>query len=263
MADSTPTSAPLEPSARRSEILSLIRAQGRVEVVKIPPVMGVSSETVRRDLRALESQGLIRRAYGLAYAVESGGFEISLGVRRNINPEEKQRVAGAIAGRLGEAQTIYMDEGFQMELVAQRLPTDRPLTIVTGSLPVATALARRSNLEVIVLGGRLRAATLAVADHWPATMLSKLTIDLAIMGANGISVERGLTTPDPAVAAVKETAMKAAIRHIFVGAHHKFSSASFVKFAEAQDFESLITGHELPTSIANRFTAAGCRLIRV
>jgi DeoR/GlpR family transcriptional regulator of sugar metabolism len=244
-------------------LLSLIRSQGRIDVSRIPPIMHVSAETIRRDLRLLESQGLIRRAYGRAYAVESGGFEIALGVRRSINPEEKQRIANAVIGRLGPAQTIYLDEGYQTELVAHRLPSDRPLTVVTASLPVATALAARPNVQVVILGGRLRAATLAVADHWPAEMLAKLTIDLAILGANGVSIERGLTTPDPAVAAVKETALKAATRRIFIGAHHKFSVASFVKFAEVQDFEMLITGHELSTSTANRFVAAGARLIRV
>lgn len=229
----------------------------------MPELLGVSSETLRRDLRALESQGLVRRGYGVAYPVESGAFESALEVRSNINPEEKQRIANAVIPRLGEAHTIFIDEGYQTHLVAQQLPPDRPFTVVTSSLPIATLLAPRSNVQVIVLGGRVRGNTLGVVDHWPAEMLSRLTIDLAILGANGVTVERGMTTPDPAVAAVKSAAVQAAVRRIFIGAHHKFGTATFVKFADVSDFELLITGHELSASLTNHFASAGTQVLRV
>lgn len=229
----------------------------------MPALLGVSAETVRRDLRALEDQGLVRRGYGVAYPVESGAFESALEVRSAINPEEKQRIASAVIPRIGEAQTLFIDEGYQTQLVAQRLPLDRPFTVVTASLPVATLLAPRSNVQVVILGGRVRGNTLGVADHWPAEMLAKLTIDLAILGANGVTIERGMTTPDPAVAAVKAAAAESSMRRIFIGAHHKFGTATFVKFAEVSDFELLITGHELSASVANRFATAGAQLLRV
>ncbi|MCG7415567.1 MULTISPECIES: DeoR/GlpR family DNA-binding transcription regulator [Microbacterium] len=249
--------------SRRAELLTLIRTQGRLDVAGIPDLLGVSAETIRRDLRSLESQGLVRRGYGVAYPIESGAFEPALDVRMNINPEQKQRIASAVIPRIGEAQTIFIDEGYQTQLVAQRLPLDRPFTVVTASLPIATLLAPRSNVQVVILGGRVRGNTLGVADHWPAKMLSTLTIDLAILGANGVSVERGMTTPDPAVAAVKTAAAEAAIRRIFIGAHHKFGTATFAKFAEVTDFELLITGHELAASMANHFSITGVPVLRV
>lgn len=250
-------------TSRRAELLTLIRTRGRIDVVGMPDLLGVSAETLRRDLRALETQGLVRRGYGVAYPVESGAFESALEVRANINPEEKQRIAAAVIPRLGEAQTIYIDEGYQTQLVAQRLPLDRPLTVVTPSLPIAMLVAPRSNMQVVILGGRVRGNTLGVADHWPAEMLSRLTIDLAILGANGVTVERGMTTPDPAVAAVKAAAVQSAVRRIFIGAHHKFGTATFVKFAEVTDFELLITGHELSASLTNRLVTAGAEVLRV
>jgi DeoR/GlpR family transcriptional regulator of sugar metabolism len=263
MTDATSIVGAAVQHARRAELLTLIRSDGRLDVAGIPDLLGVSSETIRRDLRALESQGLVRRGYGVAYPVESGAFESALEVRSNINPEEKQRIASAVIPRIGEAQTLFIDEGYQPQLVAQRLPLDRPFTVVTASLPVATLLAQRPNVQVVILGGRVRASTLGVVDHWPAEMLSKLTIDLAILGANGVSIERGMTTPDPAVAAVKSAAARSAVRRIFIGAHHKFGTATFVKFAEVDDFELLITGHELSASVTNRFAAAGAQLLRV
>jgi DeoR/GlpR family transcriptional regulator of sugar metabolism len=252
-----------DPHTRRSDLLSRIRSDGQLTVAGLPALLGVSAETIRRDLRVLESRGLIRRAYGVAYPVESSAFESALEMRSNINPEEKVRVANAVIQRLGDEQTIFIDEGYQTQLVAQRMPLDRPLTVVTNSLPVATTLAARTNIQVIILGGRVRGSTMGVVDQWPTQMLSGLVIDLAIIGANGITLEHGMTTPDPAVAAVKAAAVRASRRRIFIGAHHKFGRTTFVKFAAVQDFELLITGHELSNSIANRYAAAGVSLLRV
>lgn len=248
---------------RRGDLLAMIRTSGRLDVAELPKRLGVSAETVRRDLRALESRGVIRRGYGVAYPVESGAFESALDARTNINPEEKLRIADAAVTKLGDARTIYIDEGYQTQLVAQRLPSDRPLTIVTASLPVATALAPRSNMQVVILGGRVRGSTFGVVDHWAVDMLSHFTIDLAVIGANGVSIERGLTTPDPAVAVVKGAAIAAAVRRIFIGAHHKFGTASFVKFAECREIEQFITGHELSATYVSRFKAAEIPLVRV
>jgi DeoR family fructose operon transcriptional repressor len=249
--------------ARRSHLLQLVRDQGELEVAATIAMLDVSLETIRRDLRALESQGLIRRSYGRVFAVESGVFETSLAIRHTINPEEKGRIATALIAKIDQAQTIFIDEGFQTQLIAQRLPDDRRFTIVTASLPIATMLAARPNVQVIMLGGRVRGNTLGVVDIAAVDMLRRLNVDLAIVGANGVSTDRGMTTPDPAVAAVKEAAVLSGSRRIFVGAHHKFGTTSFVTFAALTDFEVIITGQELSTSLANRFASAGANLLRV
>ena len=248
---------------RRIRLLQLVRENGELEVTAVDSLLDVSLETIRRDLRALEAQGLIRRSYGRVFAVESGVFETSLAARTTINPEEKGRIASAVVGRLGEAQTIFIDEGFQTQLIAQRLPDDRRLTIVTASLPIATMLAPRLNMQVVLLGGRVRGNTLGVVDIAAVDALRRLNLDLALVGANGVSVERGMTTPDPAVAAVKEAAVQSASRRIFVGAHHKFGTTTFVSFAALTDFELIITGQELGVTLANRFVSVGANLLRV
>jgi DeoR/GlpR family transcriptional regulator of sugar metabolism len=94
-------------------------------------------------------------------------------------------------------------------------------------------------------------------------MLSRLTIDLAILGANAVSIDRGMSTPDPAVAVIKRAAVQASIRRLFIGAHDKFGLNSFVRFAEVSDFEVLITGRELPLTMARAFRGAGVPLLRV
>ena len=109
----------------------------------------------------------------------------------------------------------------------------------------------------------MRGRTLATVDHWATSMLSDFVIDLAFLGANGISRTHGLTTPDPAVAAVKSAAVGVSRRRIFIGAHAKFSAVSFARFAEVSDFESLITDTGLAPSEAHRYTELGPNVIRV
>ena len=135
--------------------------------------------------------------------------------------------------------------------------------MVTSSLLAAEALAHSSTVTVLLLGGRMRGRTLATVDEWALERLRSLVIDLAFLGTNGISVEHGLTTPDPAVAAVKQTAVRVSSRRIMVAAHSKFGQSSFCRFAEISDFESIITGTELPLAEAHRYEALGPSVLRV
>ncbi|HEY0246646.1 MAG TPA: DeoR/GlpR family DNA-binding transcription regulator [Gryllotalpicola sp.] len=251
------------PRNRKVELLDLIRTHGHIEVSRASQLLGVSAETIRRDLRALEGEHLIRRRYGTAVPVESGVFESDLSYRETNGAEEKERIAHAAVERLGEAQTIFLDEGFQTQLVASLLPETRPLVVVTSSLPIANILVKRTNIQLIVLGGRVRNNTLGVVDHWAAEMLRGFAFDVAFIGANGVSVAAGLTTQDPAVAMVKECAVRVSARRIFVGAHHKFGLTTFVRFAQLDDFEVMLTGRELSQSRASQYASAGAQLVRV
>ncbi|MFR9673690.1 DeoR/GlpR family DNA-binding transcription regulator [Streptomyces sp. TR06-5] len=248
---------------RQREIVGAARRAGSVEVGTLAADLGVARETIRRDLRVLESHGLLRRTHGGAYPVESAGFETTLAFRGTMHVPEKRRIAEAAVDLLGDAETVFVDEGFTPQLIAEALPRDRPLTIVTASLAAAGALADIASFSVLLLGGRLRGGTLATVDHWATAMLSGFVIDLAYIGANGVSREHGLTTPDPAVSEVKAQAVRISRRRIFVGMHTKFGAASFCRFAEVGDFESIVTTTALPAPEAHRYSLLGPQVVRV
>ncbi|MFB6398242.1 DeoR/GlpR family DNA-binding transcription regulator [Polymorphospora lycopeni] len=247
---------------RQHRILALARGTGDVSVLKLAADLGVSPETVRRDLRLLEQHGLVRRTHGGAHPVETARFETTLATRTTRQVPEKRRIAAASVALLGDAETIYIDEGYTPQLIAEALPTDRPLTVVTASLGTAAAVARLPSVTVLLLGGRVRGRTLATVDHWATRMLADFVLDLAFVGANGISREHGLTTPDPAVADVKAQAVRAARRRIFVGVHTKFGVSNFCRFAEIGDLETIVTDSALPASEAHRYSLLGPAVIR-
>ena len=126
---------------RQRQIVRTARRAGSVDVNALAAELGVAKETVRRDLRALEDHGLIRRTHGGAYPVESAGFETTLAFRTTMHVPEKRRVAAAAAELLGDAETVFIDEGFTPQLIAESLPRDRPLTVSTTSLATASGLA--------------------------------------------------------------------------------------------------------------------------
>ena len=247
---------------RQRQILVRARTDGRVEVGSLASDLAVAEETVRRDLRELVERGVLQRVHGGAYPVESAGFESTVKHRATSLVAEKRRIAASAVERLHGAETVYIDEGITPQFVAEALRPQAPTTVVTSSLLAAGALADTPDITVLLLGGRMRSRTLATVDHWALRMLDDLVIDLAYLGANGISREHGLTTPDPAVAAVKAQVVARSRRRVFVGLHTKFGVSSFCRFAEVSDFEALVTDTGLSPGEARRFSVLGAHVIR-
>lgn len=248
---------------RREAIIAYLREHGEVQVAELPAQFSVSIETIRRDLRALESTGRIQRSYGRVTAADSGTFESSREFRTTHLAEEKERIARVAAGYLHDAETIFLDEGYHPLLVGRALPTNRDLTIITASLPAAVELAERPRTQVIVIGGRVRRVTLGTVERWATAMLRQMRPDLAYLGANGVTDDGWMTTPDPSVAEVKETVIATAQRSVLVGSHTKFAHSTFARFGHVRDLERVITGREMRSSTARRLTAAGAVLERV
>jgi DeoR family fructose operon transcriptional repressor len=247
---------------RRKWLVERARVSGRLDVSEISEELGLARETIRRDLSSLERQGLVRRVYGGAVPMERLSFESNLRMRSQRRQEEKQRIAIAAAGHVRSAESIYIDEGYLPQLVAQQLRPTAPVTVVTSSLAIATALAGRDNVEVICLGGRVRAQTYGVADPWAVSMLDSIVLDLAFLGANGVTIEHGMTVPDTAIAAVKATAVRNSRRRIFVADSTKFGTDSFARFAAISDFERIVTDSALPVDYAAELHSRGVELTR-
>jgi DeoR family transcriptional regulator, fructose operon transcriptional repressor len=247
---------------RRLEILTAARQQGRVDVTAAAERFGVAAETIRRDMQVLEQKGLIRRAYGSAYPVVRSVFETDLASRETNHVEQKQRIAEEAVKHLDEADTVFIDEGHLPQLLARSLPDKRRLTVVTASLPVAALLASRPAYNVLLLGGLVRGRTLATVEHWATRMLAGFVIDLAYVGASGISLAEGLTTPDPRVADVKASVVRTARRRIFIGTCEKFGTVSFCRFAQVSEFNLIVTDSRFPASVARQYSAVGPAVIR-
>ncbi|MEO3855957.1 DeoR/GlpR family DNA-binding transcription regulator [Acrocarpospora sp. B8E8] len=247
---------------RQQEILRRAREAGRVDVVTLAEELLVTTETIRRDLTALERTGLLRRVHGGAIPVERLGFEPALAARDEVLTAEKERIAKAALAELPKDGAIIIDAGSTTGRLAQVLPADRELTVIVNSPPLATVLATRANLSVIILGGRVRGRTLATVDDWALRPLDNLHVDVAFMATNGCTVSRGLTTPDPAEAAIKRAMIAAAHRTVLLADHTKFTNSYLARFATLADVDTIVTDTGLDSGLAADLAAAGPEVIR-
>jgi DeoR family fructose operon transcriptional repressor len=247
---------------RQQEIVLLARSNGRVDVATLADTLRVTAETIRRDLTSLERAGVLRRVHGGAIPVERIGFEPALATRDSVLIDEKERIATNALAEVPEDGAIILDAGTTTARLAQALPMDRELTVVVNSPVIATMLGTRMNLNVLLVGGRLRGRTLATVDDWALRPLADMYVDVAFIGTNGFSVERGLTTPDPAEAAVKRAMINAARRTVLLADHTKIGNDYLARFGTVAELDLLITDTGLDDELAADIEAAGLRVVR-
>lgn len=250
------------PEERHARIIEVARSAGRVEVARLADELDVTPETIRRDLTSLERQGLLRRVHGGAIPIERLGFEPTVGTRAAVLTSEKERIAKAALALLPEEGSILLDAGTTTARLADGLPEDRELTVVTNGLDIAVTLAARPNLTVLTLGGRVRGRTLAAVDVWALEALRDTFVDVAFLGTNGISVERGLTTPDPTEAAVKRAMIGAARRSVVLGDRTKVGADHLIRFGELDQIDTFVTDSDLDLELAGELEATGMRVVR-
>lgn len=247
---------------RQQEILRRARAAGRVDVASLAGDLAVTSETVRRDLDALERQGLVRRVHGGALPVERLRFEPGVSERAASMAAEKDRIAKAALDYLPREGAVLIDAGTTTARLAELVPDDRELTVVTNALPIALTLSPRAQLTVLTVGGRVRGRTLAQVDRWALRSLAEIRVDVAFVATNGVSVAGGLTTPDLAEATVKEAMVAAAHRVVLLADHTKVGDDQFCRFADIAQVDVFVTDTGLGDDDAAALTEAGVEVVR-
>jgi DeoR family transcriptional regulator, fructose operon transcriptional repressor len=123
-------------------------------------------------------------------------------------------------------------------------------------------LADRAGTQVHLLGGRVRGRTLATVDDWAIRTLRELRPDVVVLGTNGCSLAGGLTTPDPAEAAVKRAMAEAGRRVVLLADHTKLGEDHFVRFADVADLDVLITDTGADQAACDELAATGCEVVR-
>ncbi len=248
---------------RHRQILETARSLGRVEVAGLARDLAVTPETVRRDLTALERRGVLRRVHGGAIPVERFGNEPDVADRESHQADQKDRIARAALEELPDGGSIILDAGTTTVRLAQLLPTDRELTVVTHSIPVAALLTARPNISLHLLGGIVRPRTLAAVGDWTKAQIAEVFVDVAFMGINAMSVERGLTTPDIAEATIKLALINSARRVVVLADHTKFGREDFARVAPLSVVDTVITDVGLDAEFAEDIENAGPQVVIV
>ncbi len=200
---------------RRRLILDMVRANGAVSLRDLARAMQTSEVTVRRDLRSLEADGLLDRRHGGAVIPGGLSHEASYRQKSELAADEKAAIAQVAVGMVSHGDAIVVGAGTTTQELVRRLSRLTDLTVVTNSLLVAQSLARATGVEVVMTGGSLRGSTFALVGPAVEASLAGLHVRCAFLSGNGLTVDRGLSTPNM-LAASADRAIAATAQEVVV-----------------------------------------------
>jgi DeoR family transcriptional regulator, fructose operon transcriptional repressor len=244
---------------RQQLVLQQLAVLGRVEAGRLAKELGVSKESIRKDLAALERGGLLRRVHGGAIPVQELTFEPRVDQRTSFMAE-KDAIARAALAHVPPGGSVLLDAGSTTARLAALLPADQELFVCTNALPIAMILLSRPSITVRTLGGTVRRRTLAEVGPFALDALGQINVDVAFLGSNGVSFTRGLTTPDDQEALVKNHMRRAARRRILLVDHSKFGRESLCRHAELSDIDLLITDSGVSRADLKALARAGVQV---
>jgi DeoR family fructose operon transcriptional repressor len=258
---------------RQQQIAGLVTASGRASVTDLAERFRITTETVRRDLAALESAGTVRRVHGGAVSADRFSTTEESILERTIQRQaQKLRIAEAALGFLpkGPSSSILLDAGSTTEVLADLLarrgaaaPADpaQELLVITHAVPIAAKLASTPGIALQILGGRVRGLTQAAVGQGTVEAAGKLRPDIAFVGTNGIHASFGLSTPDSEEAAVKAAFVHSARRIVVLADSSKLEAETLVQFASLKDLDTVITDRKPGSELAAALAEAGVEVV--
>lgn len=260
---------------RQQLIVGLITASGRASVTDLAERFSITTETVRRDLAALESAGSVRRVHGGAVSPDRFSTnEESVLVRTDRRQPEKTRIAEAALALIPQDRTgsILIDAGSTTESLAELLAARTAaaaalpgpaaeLVVITHSLPIAAKLSGEPGIALHLLGGKVRGITQAAVGQSTVEAARRIRPDIAFIGTNGIHAAFGLSTPDPEEAAVKAAFVQSARRIVVLADASKLDAETLVQFASLKDLDTLITDTKPSQELADALADAGVEVV--
>ncbi len=260
--------SPDKQETRRAAIISALQQSGSVTVDGLSKGFEVSVVTIRRDLDALERQGLLRRTHGGAVSIEPLFYEPfrndrSFQAQVERLAEEKRRIGRAAAALIKEGEIIALTPGTTTTEVIRGIPFNHKITVVTSTVNVAMELSKRKDLEVFVTGGHLRGEWFSLVGPSAAQSLSNLLIHTLFIGADGIDINRGVTCFSPDEAQLNSTMVKRAQRKIAVVDHSKFGVVAGWCICPTSDLDILVTDTAATDEMIAPFEQAQIQVMRV
>jgi DeoR family fructose operon transcriptional repressor len=228
---------------RQQAIADLVAQRGRLSVNALAAEYAVTTETVRRDLSALERAGILRRVHGGAVpAAALTALEAKVGDRDLAHADEKDRIAKKAVELLpATGGSVLLDAGTTTARLAMMFPRDVQLTVITNAVPIAARLAGSPSVNLHLLPGRVRPTTHAAVGEDTVEALHLLRADVAFVGTNGLSDSHGLSTPDHDEAAAKRAMVAGAHQVVVLVDSSKIGQEHMVRFAELGDIDVVVT----------------------
>jgi DeoR/GlpR family transcriptional regulator of sugar metabolism len=248
---------------RRMQIVQLVRRNGRVLVRELSERFSTSTVTIRNDLNDLHRRGLIVRYRGGAVHSESGAVESSLSERLRAHAAEKRRIGAAAAAMVKEGETIILDSGTTTQEIARNLKGKKGLQVITNGVNVAMELLGVQGIQLVIVGGILRADSVSVVGSFAENMLEHLSADRLFLGAASCDPDFGPSTPNLEESLVNQAMVKIAREVVLVVDSTKFDKRSMSRIAPLSSIHKVITDKKITPEIEEKLRSAGCEVVLV
>jgi DeoR/GlpR family transcriptional regulator of sugar metabolism len=244
---------------RRDLLLDRLRVDGRIVAKDLAEELGLSEDTLRRDLRDLAAAGLCQRVYG--GALPASPALVDYGRRVDVEPASKERVAARAATLIETGMTVILDGGTTTLAVARALPRTLACTVVTHSPTIAVALLDHAAAEVLLLGGRLFKHSAVTCGAQAVEAAQLVTADLFLLGVTGVHPSTGLTTGDADEAAMKRALAGRAAETYVLASAEKLGAASPFRVLPLAEVTGIVTDARRSDPTIRRLTRAGVRVL--
>ncbi|GAA3446617.1 DeoR/GlpR family DNA-binding transcription regulator [Planomonospora venezuelensis] len=258
--DTAEGTRPVFAAERRQRILDLVRANGAVSLRDLARAVGSSEVTVRRDVRILEGEGLLDRHHGGATLPGELSREPTYSQKTQLSGTEKTAIADLAASLVEDGDAIAIGAGTTTQAFARRLTRHSELAVVTNSLLVAQALADCPRIEVVMTGGTLRGSIHALVGSPAEHALAGLRVRRAFISGNGLTAERGLSTPNLQVASVDRAIARAAEDVVVLADHTKIGIDTMVQTVPTEEITHLVTDDGASREVLDDLASRGVRL---
>jgi DeoR/GlpR family transcriptional regulator of sugar metabolism len=251
---------PVLTSQRKEHILKILKEQGQVIAKSVSRELGLSEDTIRRDLRELAAEGRLQRVHG--GALPSSPAVVDFAGRQQLAPDEKRAVGRAAAKLIRPGQVVILDGGTTTLQVAAHLPMDLRATVVTHSPTIAVALVEHPNIDVVMIGGRLFKHSVVAVGAAAVEAIARIRADLYLMGVTGIRPEAGLTTGDLEEAYIKRALIASASEtHVLLTAE-KINAASPYLIVPLSDIDGIVVESGVSQEALEPYERQGLSIIR-
>jgi DeoR family glycerol-3-phosphate regulon repressor len=247
-------------SVRHVAILALLEQHGSIGIADLAQHLGVSVETVRRDVKLMSERGEIVRMHGsvgLPSVVSEAPFER----RMRENRKAKEAIAALAASTIRDGDSIMLDTGTTTSLLARALLDHRRLTVVTNSSDIARTLATVNGNKVYMAGGELRSDSGAAFGFSAIEFVNRFSVDHAIISAGAINAATGVMDYDLEEAQFGQAVLHRGQRRVVVSDASKFGKKGLVQVCDFSSFHELIADLAPPSDLADAISAAGVSLV--
>jgi len=245
---------------RRQYILDVLKREGRIVAQRLSAELGVSEDTIRRDLRDMAREGLLQRVHG--GALPRSPALVSYRVREQRISAEKIAVAQLAASLIQEGMVVFLGSGTTNVQVAEHLPRDLRATLITNSPPAAMALAELSDVEVILIGGRLYKHSIVTVGSEAVDAVRRIRADLCLLGVCSLHPEVGISIQDIDEAHLQRAMIANSAEVAALATAEKLGTAAPYIVGSLSDLNYLITDDSLPIESLEPYRAFNITILR-